>query len=377
MPEPLRESAEKRRTADLCIALLIHSLRGGGAERLMSELANRWSRSHRVHLITWAPADQDQYALVDSVTRWGLGLQSDSRGPVGGFLANRQRMVRLRETLQQIAPELIVSFCDQMNIVALEAARGLPTVPVWIAEHSDPREQRLSRLWELWRARSYPRCTGAVVLTEEIASTMTRWVPRDRISVIPPALADAGDSAAKPHDGKDEDRTILYLGRLSPEKRVDLLLTAWQGLHHRLHDWRLRIVGDGPLRGQLERQAVELPRVEFVGWSAEPHHHLQSSDLFVLCSRYEGFPLALLEAFRHGLPSIATRCTSAIDQLSTVVSEEALVSIPVNSAEALTAAILQLAQDPDRRQRMSTAARQVAAHYTWQQIGPLWDRLLA
>lgn len=367
------------------IALLIHSLQGGGAERVMSQLANRWCRQHEIHLITWSQVASDHYPLEPAVIRHGLNLQVNSQGFFGGILANGRRVLLLRKTLIQINPRLVLSFCDQMNIVGLEAMRGLPPVPVWIAEHSDPEQQRLSPLWETWRRRNYPRCTGCVALTDSIAEYMTRWVPPARLRVIPTAIPTDSTVPTNYQIASTNDlNTVLFVGRLSPEKRVDHLLKAWALVEPQLANWRLLIVGDGPLRTTLEQNASQLRRVEFLGWHQQPQQIMATSQIFVLPSIYEGFPVAMLEAMYCGLPTIATNCSSAINQLQSLAAVssdaggtfEAIKVVPIESAQQLAQAIVDIAQAPQRRLQMSQASRSVALQFTWETIGPKWDAVL-
>ncbi len=357
------------------LALMIHALRGGGAERLMSQLAARWEAAHEVHLITWSAVDDDQYFLPQAVIRHGLDLQQPSSSAWQGVQANWTRVRRLRHLLRTIGPDFMLSFSDQMNIVALEASRNLGP-PMWIAEHSDPAKQRLSRMWEAWRSRSYPRCAGCVVLTAEIANTMLRWIPSHRLHVIPPAIAPP-DHPPPPRSLQTGQRSFLYVGRLSHEKGVDILLRAWSQLAATLPEWQLRIIGDGPQREQLQglANAQRIPRVVFHGWLADPWPQYQSADCFVLPSRYEGFPLALLEAMSQRTAAIATRCTSAMDALSS--DPACLLLVATESVEELASAMRSMAMDGQLRQELGEQAGRVAARYTWSSIGPLWDALLA
>ncbi|MFO0939644.1 MAG: glycosyltransferase [Pirellulales bacterium] len=360
----------------LRIALLIHSLDGGGAERVMSQLANRWTQQHQVDLITWSLPESDRYAVEPSVQRHSLGLQKPSSNLVSGILANYRRVQAVRKKLIELSPDFVLSFCDQMNIVTLQAARRLKkTCRVWIAEHSDPQQQQLSRFWEAWRRRTYPRCTGCVALTDSIADYMTRWIPRDNLKVIPSALHDCPENVDYQAESGTTN-TILYVGRLSPEKRIELLLESWRIAAPELPDWQLRIVGDGVARADLEQQAKGLPRVTFVGWKGNPQEEFVSSQMFVLCSRYEGFPVALLEALSFGLPVVTTACSSAIGELqATNYNEFIKVAVP-DTPESIAEAIIELANDPARRINLSHQAHQVARLYTWATIGPKWDELL-
>lgn len=342
----------------------------------MSQLANRWATAqHSIDLVTWAGPESDRYYLQPSIKRHTLGLQSANTNLIAGLMANYRRVRSLRSKLHELNPNLILSFCDQMNIVALEAARSLKNTPVWIAEHSDPERQRLSRFWEAWRRRSYPRCTGCIALTQSIADYMSRWIPCDKLHVIPSTLQTLPRNLNYQDSGQPSD-TLLYVGRLSPEKRVDLLLEAWRLANSKLPNWKLLIVGDGPSQTALKAQASHIPAVSFAGWVQQPETYFSSSQLFALSSSYEGFPVAMLEALSFGLPVITTACSSAISELQSKNYNEFLKVVVPDTASAFAEAIVELAMDPERRSCMSQQAQITASHFTWEKIGPLWDKIL-
>lgn len=355
------------------IALTIHALFGGGAERLMSQLATRWSAAgHEIHLITWSTPDTDLYLVPPDVRRHGLGLLAPSQSRLRGLLANVNRVRILRNKLKSIQPDLILSFCDQMNIVTLQAARTLP-IPMIISEHSNPAKQKLSRLWEVWRSRNYPSCSACVVLTDEIANQMQRWVPAGRIRVIPAAIAPP-DAFSKEHVPTTRSgMVVLTVGRLSREKGFDLLIEAWRRIENQLPGWELHIAGAGAEQSALTEQARDLPSVKLLGWIPNAWPLYQQATMFVLPSRYEGFPVALIEALSQGCPSIATRCTEATQcpPLST-----ALQLVDTESPGQIAEAILKFSQQPDLRNQLSKSGIQAGLQFHWDKIGLHWDRLL-
>ena len=383
----------------LRIALIIHSLKGGGAERLMSQLASRWAAAgHVVHLITLSAVETDAHACDQRVIRHGLDLMADSQNFLRGVVANLQRVRRLRNQLRQLRPEFILSFCDRMNIVAASATAGLH-VPTWLAEHSDPRKQRLGSLWHGWRKLAYPRATGCIVLTQPIAQWMLHQFPRLRIEVIPPAIAPPssahteaiGDQALNDlsarstregrdlTDGTNHDQSryrLLMLGRHSPEKNVIGLLGAWKLIAEEFPDWDLVIAGDGPQHAELIQANHELgldSRVEFTGWIFDPWSLIRSSDALVLPSHYEGFPVSLLEAMSQGLPCVSSPAGDSILELARSGSLE----LAASAAPAdLAAALHKVLSSSRRRDELSAAGKALAALYDWSVIGPLWDRLL-
>jgi GalNAc-alpha-(1->4)-GalNAc-alpha-(1->3)-diNAcBac-PP-undecaprenol alpha-1,4-N-acetyl-D-galactosaminyltransferase len=353
------------------IALTIHAMFGGGAERLMSQLACRWADAgHQVHLVTWSAVETDRYQLSPNVIRVGLDLMQPSRGVLHGLISNMRRVRRLRATIQSIQPDLVLSFCDQMNIVALQAAKGLKRLPLIVSEHSDPAKQRLSRLWEYGRDRNYPKATACVALTDGIAHYMTRWILPNKIRVIPPAI-----SPPQQPDIEFPRRQpiILAVGRLSHEKGIDLLIEAWGRIHNRLPNWKLQIAGSGPLESKLRTQANGLERIEFLGWVDNAWSLYNQASLFVLPSRYEGFPVAMVEALSQGLPVIATRCSDAIRLFE---NEKAIHAIAADQVESMATEVEQLTQDTARRQSLGQAGRIASQHFHWDQVGPLWDELL-
>ncbi|MEM7476273.1 MAG: glycosyltransferase [Planctomycetota bacterium] len=351
------------------IALLIHALYGGGAERLMSNLAARWAQSHEIHLVTWAKTETDTYPLPPNVIRHGLDKIAESTTPAHALLANIDRVRSLRKTLRAIEPALILSFSDQMNIVSLEASRPLQ-IPHWISEHSNPQHQNLGRIWEGWRRRSYPQCHGCTVLDQNIAQWMSRLVPADRLRIIPPSIDINAAENAKNSEAKP---SVLFVGRLSQEKRVDLILQAWKGLQTQFPEWELQIVGEGPKREELETQAAALKRVTFHGWCDDPAHFYRQASLFVLASDYEGFPVALLEAMSHGVACVSSRCAGAIDIFS---ARDGLRPANGNDAKDLAEQMAKLMESSELRQSTGANAKKLSQEYTWDIIGPKWDAIL-
>ncbi len=364
------------------IAMTIHALQGGGAERVFCRLAERWSTAgHEVHVVTWSSVDSDPGQWSGDVVRHGLDLLHPSRNAWQSWRANVRRIRVLRKTLSDLQPELVLSFCDQMNISTLRGTRGL-NVPVWIAERSDPAQQQLGVCWEYWRRQNYPRCTGCVVQTQQIAEHLSKLIPRKRLYVIPNAvdippaqrsrLSPTNDSDSR--EGDAPRGVVLSVGRQSHEKGIDLLLDAWRDARTKLAGWQLHIVGAGPLRESFATQYADLSEVKFLGWQSDLNRYYAAATVFVLASRYEGFPNVLLEAMSHGVPSIATRCSQAVEQLAR--DDTAVMTIDINSPSQLAAAMVELAQNSQHRESLSDNALRVSQEYTWNRIGPLWDRLL-
>lgn len=164
-------------------------------------------------------------------------------------------------------------------------------------------------------------------------------------------------------DPRRPERNILCVARLQYAKGIDVLLHAWARLMHAPAQWRaqlklrLLIVGEGPLRPQLERIAAEhgiQDSVELLGLRRDVIDLLQEAWGFVLPSRWEGMPNALLEAMACGLPCVATRVSGSEDIISDGVN--GLLVPPLHPAE-LAQALRRIIEDPDFAQKLAQEGR--------------------
>lgn len=149
---------------------------------------------------------------------------------------------------------------------------------------------------------------------------------------------------------------LVFVGRIAPIKRLDLLLRALAGAREADSRLRLAIVGDGGERPQLERQAAGLgiaDDVLFLGYRRELRPVFAAADVAVLSSDNEGTPVSLIEAAAAGLPAVATD----VGGVREVVGEETGILVPRDDAAALAAAIVEMSSDAARRERCGRAAR--------------------
>jgi len=160
------------------------------------------------------------------------------------------------------------------------------------------------------------------------------------------------------------DKVICFIGRLDHQKGIDILLDAVSGIDLAAHRARLWLIGDGPLRGQLQQQARQSGRAQFIsflGFRDDVPCLLKASDVFVLPSRYEAMPLAILEAMAAGLPCVVTD-TGENSRLVTDGVSGLVVSS--ENTRALAEALRQLLEDPARCLTMGRAARERAEDFS-------------
>lgn len=360
------------------LALVISSLAAGGAERVLCTLANSFAeRGHKVTMLTDASMALDHYRLSARVQRITFDLQSDSAGIQDKVLRNLSRIKRLRSALLTTAPDAVLAFGDTVNTRTVLSCLGTG-IPVVVSERTDPRQHVLPWPWRLLRLLLYPFAARVVVQTEPVAQWARGVVPSRRVHVIPNPVRPLPPLAPRPSilGGR---RFVIAVGRLGVEKGFDMLLRAFARADLSQFEWQLVILGEGPerltLQGQIDslglRDCVLMP-----GAVLEPQQWLQHADFFVLSSRFEGFPNALLEAMQCGLSAVAFSCPSGPGEI--IQHEHTGLLVPPGDIDALAGAICRLGIDPHLRHRLGAAgAQDVARRFNLDRISALWEDLLS
>lgn len=367
------------------LVFYIHSMSCGGAERVTARLASHWAdRGWQVYVVTNTRTGSDFYRLHPDVTRIGLGLARPSPNVVAGLVANGRRALALRGELARIRPDRVIAMMSTANILLALASRGLG-LKVLGSERNYPPRMKMSGLWKRLRDIAYPLLDALVVLTNETAQWFeahTRVYP-GRIHVIPNAVSipiARTEPCISAQEIKCElgcSRLMLGVGRLAPQKGLDRLLSAFARLAPHHPEWGLVILGEGALRGALEAQIERLElsaRVRLPGAVGNVGEWYEACDLYVLSSRFEGFPNTLLEAMGYGLPVIAVDCDTGPRDIVRHGHDGLLVS---QDAEAdLVEAIDRLMNDEGYRMSLAERAVDVRERFSLERIAGLWEALL-
>jgi glycosyltransferase involved in cell wall biosynthesis len=361
------------------LALVIHALSGGGAERVLVDMANHWSQSGvHVTLITLAGAETDVYRTAASIERIGLDVMRESRGLMAAAKNNLGRAGALRRALRKARPDVVISFTDQINVLTLLATLGM-RLRVIVCDRVDPRHHPLGRAWSLLRRRLYGRCFAAVVQTEAVGDFVRRLVGNRPVYVIPnavgpdvPAVDSSSIQAAS--DVTEHPLRLVAMGRLARQKGFDLLIDAFASLADRHPNWRLDIFGDGPLQDALQQQIARLgleQRIHLPGWTDDRLAEFSRADLFVLSSRYEGFPNVLLDAMACGLPAVSFDCPSGPAEIIRDRVDGLLVE--PEDVDALADALNQLMADDAKRSDYGASATDVLRRFSAERFYVRWQ----
>jgi glycosyltransferase involved in cell wall biosynthesis len=343
------------------ISLFMESLGGGGAERVMLNLARKFAQwGHQIDLVVASAKGRYLSQVPDLVRLVDLGTARTITAilPLAGYLRRE-------------SPDVLLSQMGHCNIVSLLARKlARSATRVVISEVSlmgvstaNPVQLR-SRLIPLFAKKLYPQADGIITVSHGAANDLAHVLdlPFDRIDVIynpvvTPELHERADRMVEhPWFSADGPPVIIGVGRLDPEKDFLTLLRA-SNIVRKNRNIRLMILGEGPERLTLESLVHELGMTDVVtlpGFVENPLPFIANASVLVLTSRFEGLSNVLIEALACGTPVVATDCPGGPTEILDGGRYGKLA--PVGDAENLARAIEETLVNPPDRMFLKGAA---------------------
>lgn len=354
------------------ITIIISDLCSGGAQKVASTLANRWAeKGIPISVITMKPTEDDFFTLSPSVIRLVIGGVDVSSGLFASILMNLKRLYALRRAIQKTDTSHIISFVTSTNILTIVAAMGLGK-KVIISERNNPAAQSHGKMWDFLRVKLYRYAAVVTANSHQAVEALKAYVPEHKVAYVPnPVDIPTLDESIQ------RTKSVFHVGKLIAQKAHDVLLKAWAIVLKEHPDWRLDLVGDGPLIHDMKKLSGELlinDSIHWHGWSHQVHRYYQSSGIFVLPSRFEGTPNALLEAMSYGMPCIVSNQTGGA--LDFVTHNQTGLIIPADDPQVLADAISLLIQDESLRTRLGVAARQRMQSCGINQVLSQWESVI-
>ncbi|BBD99730.1 glycosyltransferase [Sphingobium amiense] len=344
------------------ICFFVRQLDGGGAQKIMLKLANATAESGHdleVHLVTLQSKGMFDRIVRDKVHVHQLParrLLTASRAFARFIKENKPDVVIATEVVPNIiavSAVLLSGRRDQTRLIVREAL--YPSIAMKSSPHRATRlGYRIARFF-------YPRADAVIAIAHDMVDDLSRLahVPKDRIVPINinPCVDDrvlALSNEAAPHPWL-ADTTIpcaVAVGRLADQKGFDVAVAAVaQVARHR--SIRMLIVGDGPLRDQLQAQITALGAADYIqlaGKTPNPYAFMAHATMFLMPSRYEGLGNVLIEALACGSPPIAANCL--VGPRETLADGAYGELFPVDDVDALAAAIQTVLDNPPDRERL-------------------------
>lgn len=343
----------------------------GGVDRVLSIKANYLADvgGHEVYIITDSQAGREPvFPLSKRVKHIDLQTDFDQQyhhGILRRYFVYRKLMRQYRERLEQTLIEIRaditcctlgreMDFITQLRDGSRKIGESHIAKPycrnLHLMEARGFPYNIVARMWRRRLENAAKKLDALVVLTQRDAQS---WATvRSAVVIHNPCTIEPKTLADTAHSHK-----IIAVGRMSEQKAFDRLVRAWQPLTERFPDWDLCIYGEGELRHRLEQLIEELgvkSSCHLCGTTSDVAKEYASSAMFAMTSRFEGFPLVVIEAMTCGLPVVAMDCPTGTREI--VETEKNGILVPDGDVKSMTDALSRLMSDSNLRQRMAQGA---------------------
>lgn len=347
------------------VLFFIHSLSGGGAERVLMRLVNHLDRKRFEPVLVLM---EKKGAYLDMIP---------ADVPVHELAVNEENPLEfprivssLRRVVKEVKPEILFSMLWYANISAVLAVKGLATRSVISERIWTPYEisdgtvlKPLRPIKKFLLKKLYPHADHVVAVSEGIAKELCRsfGVNKERVSVIHnpvpiSSLIDQSRAVANPW--RESGFKIVSMGRLTAQKGHDVLIRALGKLPGEAK-FHLQVLGEGPDKNSLNSLICKLglqDKVTLNGFADNPFSYLANADLFVLPSRAEGFPNALVEAMCFNIPVIAADCPTGPKEI--LLGGDVAPLVPVGDVDRLASALALMMADASYQQMVANKVGQ-------------------
>lgn len=343
----------------------------GGAERVVSTLANRLVADGYEVIAATEWQGEVEFALDPRVKRVHVGLQPEDEGK-GRLSKIRLRFAYLHRLIQKEKPDVVISFLRRPNYRALISTigTGVPNIP---AVRQDPRSCYNTWVDKILIPILYRRAAGCVFQTRQQMEYFPSSLQK-RSKVI---LNPVNDKYLKVETPAQREKVVVSSGRLVGFKNQPMLLRAFLRVHEKHPDYELKLYGTDSEDGTLQKlQAIIKEHhaegfIHLMGGSDSLDLELPSAALYAFSSDYEGMPNALLEALVMGLPAVATDCPCG-GPAAVIENGVNGILVPVGDEEALADGMNRLIEDPAYAQQLGAEARKLRERLSTDAIVKLW-----
>lgn len=358
----------------LKIVFHINCLEQGGAERVVSTLANRFAEEHEVILATMWTA-KGEYETDPRIRRVHVGLtqKQERKGRIRKIF---YRNGNLRKFLKKEKPDIVIAFAKKANYRALLASLGT-RIPVIVSVRTNPYLHYTHLSDRILIPLLYPKAAGNVFQTigaKEFFSPEIQKKSRIILNPIHPKYL----NVPKPEVRKKE---VVQSGRIVDFKNQYMLIEAFALVHEKHPDYILKIFGtdSGDGTWELLEECIEKHHAQeyvfLMGGSNQLEKDLPDAAVFAFSSDWEGLPNALMEAMAMGLPIVATDCPCG-GPATLITREENGLLVPIKDTQAMADGINRLLEDPVLAERLGDNARHITEIANTEEICRQWEEYI-
>lgn len=351
------------------VIFVISAMNGGGAERVLATLANRYADQGDEVTILMVAGDESAYPLNTRVCSLSIGQPSH-----GNPLVQVRRLFAMRSYFKQHRDSVIVSFGTEINLFTIISTLGLKN-RVIVSERNDPNRCNYQKVRDV----VYSLCRNFVFQTEDAKRCFSQRIQKNSVVIPNPIRRELPEAFQSDEASKTQrEKKIAAVGRLEAQKNHQMLLQAFAGFWKRFPDWELHLFGQGSLEAELKKQAKELgieKSVIFEGFQSDVLECIRTYGMFVLSSDYEGISNSLMEAMALGLPCVSTDCPIGGSALCIQNGENGLL-VPLGDAEAFQKAMERIAGEEEFSAKLGKNAVSVRDIFAEENISRQWKDFL-
>lgn len=346
------------------VCFVIGSLKYSGAEKVLGIICQELKIKEHDISVVLLEKEEGSIDVIDGIKTYGAKS-------VGGRLTRiLKRFGKIRKCIKMICPDIIVSFGTVCNVNVVPSIIGMK-VPLVLCERNDPRFDPRSRLERIIRSFLYLFANGFVFQTEEIKTYFPKLVQKKAIIIENPIVP-----SARIWNYSESKKSIVTVARLDNYQKDQVSLLSAFAIFSKLYpEYTLDIYGDGPdeelYRNYIHKLNLD-GRAILHGKSGDPLDVILKSEMFILTSRYEGMPNALMEAMSIGMPCISTDCSGGGARFL-LESCCCGILVPVGGVEQIAGAMIDFARDNRKEISNGKKALQINVLLDKKRIGEKWE----
>lgn len=371
-----------------CICLFIGTLKAGGAERVTVWLASElYRRGNNVVVLTHSKPDDDFFVLPDGIKRETVGFDEGRNNLVGKLWINLRRCLQVRRVLKRHRISVMLAMMPHELVIAVVSSFGLP-VRVVVSERNAPWHRQQDHIWSTLRRLVYRFSYRQVAQTQPIADWLRRETGSRNVVIIPNAVQPvlpSGPPVVSPDTLLLKGRKLLLaVGTKPHQKGFDLVVSAFVKVAEDYPDWDLAIPGlrlersENGISGQDIQNTADRAglsdRLFLPGHVGNMPDWYDAANLFVLSSRFEGFPNVLVEAMSAGKACIAYTCDTGPEDI--IRHEVDGLLVREMTVDGLATALHRAMGDDTLRSRLSANAPEVLERFSPEAIFLTWSEAL-
>lgn len=340
----------------------------GGTERVGAMLANGLSEAgYEIVLASILYGDKPFFPINEDIK-----IVSLFSSPGRTLYRTPNIVYKIRNLLKQECIDTLIVVETMSVLFTLPATLGLPVNHIcW--EHFNFNSDLGKKGRRIARQLAARYCDSVVTLTER---DKDYWLQGTQHKSQITAIANPCPFSIQDYDKQADTKIVLAVGRLTYQKGFDMLLEAWIQVNKAKPDWKLKIVGEGEDRVKLTNFIKENKlndSVELVGNTDNVGQYYEQAEIFCLSSRFEGFPMVLLETLAFGLPVVSFDCDTGPAE---VLENTGSILVAQNDKPQLSTSLIDLMNNEEQRRIISLRSKEKAEVYQPENIINQWVTLL-